>query len=150
MGLLFEIVISAAPILFVAALIMRRFVARGSRFPRVQRAVGALALAAAVTPGIWLMASGKLRSELRESVLTVFVALTIPIVLCLPPLIARRSVRTLWTASAAVVLAAFCLVGGFSIGPLYTPADALMIAAGVIGFTIPGSNAQLAAEPEPG
>jgi hypothetical protein len=45
--------------------------------------------------------------------------------------------RTLWTASGAVVLAAFCLISGFSIGLIYAPAAALLLVAVVIGMIVP-------------
>ena len=134
MGLLFEIVITAAPILFVAVLIMWRLAARGSRFSQAQRAFAALAILAAVIPGVWLLTSGNLRSELREDAGIIVIVLSIPIVVALPSVFTHGWLRTLCAAAGALTLAAFCLVSGFSIGLAYVPAAALLIVAGIIGL----------------
>ena len=134
MVLLFEIIVIVAPLMFIAVLIMQRVVARGSRFSRVQRAVATLAVLAAVIPGIWLLASGSVRSELRESATRMFILLVIPIAFALPSVFARLSIRTLCTVVGALVLAAFCFVCGLSIGILYLPAAALLLLAGMIGL----------------
>jgi hypothetical protein len=44
------------------------------------------------------------------------------------------SIRTISTAASALVLAAFCLISGFSIGLAYLPAAALLLLAGMVGL----------------
>jgi hypothetical protein len=134
MGLLFQIDIVGAPLLLIIALIMQRVAARGSRFSRVQRAIASLAVIATVVPGVWLVASGNLRSEFHENALWVLTLLLIPIALALPSVFSRLSIRTLSTAAGAFVLVAFCFISGFSIGIAYLPAAALLLLAGAIGL----------------
>jgi hypothetical protein len=134
MGLLFQVVLAGAPLLFIAALVMHPFVAKGSRFSRVQRAIAILAIAATVIPGVWLLASGSLRSEMRSEPVRILVVLLVPIGFALPSVFTRMSIRTISTAASALVLAAFCLISGFSIGLAYLPAAALLLLAGMVGL----------------
>src|SRR5438046_132071 len=130
-GVLYPFVLFGAAFLLVAALILWRWDGRGSKLSRVQRAIAGVAAAAAVIPGVWLLASGYMRGE---NPLTVFIDLLIPVVLTLPLAMTGVSRRASYTASCALVLGIFCLLGGFSIGPLYLPAAALLVLAGAVGL----------------
>ena len=136
-GLLYRAILVGAPILFVAALITQPGIAAGNRFPRMQRGVAIAAVVAAVIPGLWLLASRSLSSDNGWVIL---VDLSAPIALALLAVSARSSIRTLCTAGAALLLAVCCFLGGFSIGPFYTPAAALLIVAGAIGLIPPASR----------
>ncbi len=133
-GVLYNWVLLGAPLLIVVALIMRRWDARGSKLWGVQRAIAGLAVVGAVIPGVGLLTSGALRDE---NGLTVFIGLLIPVGLTLLPAGAGSSRSTLYAASCALVLGIFCLLGGFSIGPLYLPAAALLVLAGAVGLASP-------------
>lgn len=85
---------------------------------------------AAVVPGVWLLASGGL--GLSDG--WVLIDLLVPIALALPSVFTRVAQRSLYTAAAALMLAVCCFLAGFSIGPFYTPAAALLIVAGTIGL----------------
>jgi hypothetical protein len=108
-------------------------VASGSRFPQLQRGIAILALMAAAIPGVGLLASGFLRSELRDEAPRMIILLSIPIACALPSVFARASIRTASAVAGGVVLAAFCVYGAMSIGILYLPAAALLLLAGVMG-----------------
>ena len=129
-GLLFQVILVGAPMLFVAVLIMQPRVAEGSRFPRMQRGIAIAAVGAAVIPGVWLLASGNMGVSDRWALLD----LLVPIGLALPSVFTRVTDRTLCTAAGALLLAICCFLGGFSIGPAYTPAAALLLMAGTIGL----------------
>jgi hypothetical protein len=133
-GVLYPWVLLGAPLLIVVALIMRRWDARGSRLSGVQRAIAGVAVVGAVIPGVWLLTSSALRDQ---NGLTVFIDLLIPVGLTLLPAMAGSSGRTLYAASCAFVLGLFCFLGGFSIGPLYLPAAALLVLAGATGLASP-------------
>ena len=133
----FPLVVIGSALLLVAVLIMRRRVARGSRFSRAQRWIARLAVAGAVIPGASLLISGALRSELVTEPAWIIFLLLIPIGAALPSVIARVPIRTLCTVLGAIVLSAFCVLGAMSIGPLYVPAAALLLVAGVIGLIPP-------------
>src|ERR1043166_4535978 len=97
----FPLVLIGSALLLVAVLIMRRRVARGSRFSRAQRWIASLAVAGAVIPGASLVISGPLGpSELMIEPRIIFVLL-IPIGAALPSVIARVPIRTLCTALGA-------------------------------------------------
>lgn len=129
-GLLYRVILFGAPILFVAVLIMQPRAEDGSRFPRMQRGVAIAAVVAAGIPGVWLLASGGL--GLSDG--WVLIDLLVPIALALPSVFTRVAQRSLYTAAAALMLAVCCFLAGFSIGPFYTPAAALLIVAGTIGL----------------
>jgi hypothetical protein len=111
-----------------------RPVASGSRFPQLQRGIAILALMAAAIPGVGLLASGFLRSELRDEAPRMIILLSIPIACALPSVFARASIRTASAVAGGVVLAAFCVYGAMSIGILYLPAAALLLLAGAMGW----------------
>ena len=129
-GLLYRIILFGSPLLFVAVLIVRPRAADGSRFPRTQRWVAIATVVATVIPGVWLLASG----GLGPSDGWVLLDLLVPIVLALPSVFTRVTQRTMYTAAAALMLAVCCFLAGFSIGPFYTPAAALLLVAGTIGL----------------
>src|ERR1041385_5275511 len=133
-GVLYPWVLVGAAALLVAALVMRRWDARGSKFAAVTRAIAGVAVAAAVIPGVWLLVSGTLRGT---SALTVFIDLLIPIGLTLPSALPRIPAKAVHMASCALALGVFCLLGGFSIGPLYLPGAALGVLAGAVGLASP-------------
>ena len=133
-GVLYPFVLLGAPLLLVAALILRRWDGRGSKLSRVQRPIAGVAVAGAVIPGVWLLASGNMRGV---NGLAVFIDLLIPVVLTLPFVLIGVSRRTSYTASCALVLGIFCFLGGGSIGPLYMPAAALLVLAGAVGLASP-------------
>jgi len=133
-AVLYPFVLLGAPLLLAAALILWRWDGRGSKLSRVQRAIAGLAVAGAVIPGIWLLASGNMRGV---SGLAVFIDLLIPVVLTLPFVLIGVARRTSYTASGALMLGIFCFLGGFSIGPLYLPAAAFLVLAGGVGLASP-------------
>ncbi len=133
-GVLYPLVLLGAPLLLVVALIMRRWDARGSNLSGVQRAIAGLAVVGAVIPGVWLLTSDALRGD---NGLTVCIDLLIPVGLTLLSAMAGSSRRTLYAASCALVLGVFCFLGGFSIGPLYLPAAALLVLVGAVGLASP-------------
>ncbi len=140
MSVLFNVVLLGAPLLFVAALLMRRKVARGSRFPRAQRVIASLAVAAAIAPGIWLLVTASYtdgQTLVAVNGAGVLILILIPIGLAVPSLATSGSSRTMRTAIGALAMAIFCFVTGFSIGPLYAPAAALLILAGATGLITP-------------
>ena len=59
----------------------------------------------------------------------VFIPLAIPVVVSLLPILSRRRGVCV---GAAIVLCAFCVVGGFSIGLFYVPSAVAMIVAGAL------------------
>jgi len=59
----------------------------------------------------------------------VFIPLAIPVVVSLLPILSRRRGVSI---GAAIVLSAFCIVGGFSIGLFYVPSAVTMIVAGAL------------------
>jgi hypothetical protein len=137
MTILFSFVLYGTSLLFVAVLVMRRQMAGASRFSGTQRVIASLALVAAVIPGVWLLTSSSYsdgQSLLHANGPIVFIDLLIPIGLALPSVFARSARRTLYTATGALVLGAFCLITGFSIGPVYLPAAALLLVAGAAGL----------------
>jgi hypothetical protein len=133
-GVLYPLVLLGAPLLLVVALIMRRWDARGSKLSGVQRAIAGLAVVGAVIPSVWLLTSDALRDQHG---LTALIDLLIPVGLTMLSAMARSSRRTLSAASCALVLGIFCFLGGFSIGPLYLPAAALLVLVGAVGLASP-------------
>jgi hypothetical protein len=133
-GVLYPFVLLGAPLLFVAALILWQWDERGTQLGRVQRAIAGAAVAAAVIPGVWLLASDNLQGE---NGLTVSIDLLIPVALTLPFALIGVSRRTLYTAGGALLLGIFCFLGGYSIGPLYLPAAALLVLAGSVDLASP-------------
>jgi len=131
MGLLFQLVLIGAPIELLAALLIRPGAVPGSTLSRAQRATGALAILAAVIPGVWFFASGSFRGE---SIPWMIVLLSIPILATLAPALTPLRFRTIGIAGGALAMAAFCLIGAMSIGILYLPAAAFLLIAGIIGL----------------
>src|ERR1041385_6055182 len=138
-GLLYPFVLLGALLLLITGLAMRRWDARGTLLSGTQRVIAGLAVAAAIIPGIWLLATGALRSS---GSLSVTIDLLIPVALTVPSTIPSLRARTSFTAACALALGVFCFLGGFSIGPLYLPAAALLVVLGVIGLASPRSVAQ--------
>ena|SRR5579862_9846655 len=130
MDLLFYVLLLGAPLLLVVALI-KGPAADGNRRPfGVQRAVGTLAVVAAIIPGVWLLTSGSLR--VQEG-LWVLLDLSFPICVALPAVLPHSPIRSVCTVVGALLLAVFCFLGGFSIGLFYVPAAVVLFFAGMTG-----------------
>jgi hypothetical protein len=109
---------------------------RGERAPLATRAaarvqptlmVGAILVAVTATALLWV-------AELPTVDRAMLIAPLVPVVSTIIPQWARRiESRTIASLSAGTVLMLFCIISGFSIGLLYVPAAAFLIAAAAAG-----------------
>lgn len=108
-------------------------VARGRRLV-VLAILGALlpAVALSVIP-VYASSTGQRSTLVDVNGLAILLVLLVPVLLASSPLLARGGkYQAIWTASCGTLLAAFCVLGGFSVGSYYLPAAALLLAAAAV------------------